>query len=111
MELPLVLLMEEAEMKTTRSPRERGGQIQQPARMCSASSLLGQTPGHLITRPEITSYVEVGMWIFKLKKKKKPPSTKASSSEECIGNPSPPACPRRAGVCLFPLGRLLPDRC
>lgn len=28
----------------------------------------GTEPGHLITRPEITSYVEVGMWIFKLKK-------------------------------------------
>lgn len=34
----------------------------------------GTGPGHLITRPEITSYVEVGMRIFKLKKKKKPPS-------------------------------------
>lgn len=97
MELPLVLLMEEAEMKTTRSPRERGGQIQQPARMCSASSLPGQTLGHLITRPEITSYVVVGMWTFKLKKKKKPPSTKGSSPEELVGNPSLPVCPRCAG--------------
>lgn len=80
--------------------------------MCSASSLQGQTPGHLITRPEITSYVEVGIWIFKLKKKKKLPRTKGSSPEERIGNPSLPACPRFAGgLPLLPTpGHLLPDR-
>lgn len=44
MELPLELLMEEAEMKTTRSPREEGGPSAQPERMCSASSLPGQGP-------------------------------------------------------------------
>lgn len=46
----------------------------------------GTEPGHLITRPEITSYVEVGMRIFKLKKKEKPPSTKGLSPGEHEGN-------------------------
>lgn len=70
--------------------------------MCSASSLPGQSLGHLITHPEITSYVEVGMRIFKLKKKKKPPSTKGSSPEEREGNPSLPECPRRVGGFSLP---------
>lgn len=85
MVLPLELLMEEAEMKTTRSPREGGSNRTAGANVfCIISA--GMEPGHLITWPKITSYVEVGMQIFKLKKKEKPPSTKGLSLGEHKGN-------------------------